>query len=97
MVVLEASQAAIPVVAFAVGGVPDLLGDVGGWLVAALDTTGLAAGLDAALSDRVEASRRAIALRTRLAARETAENWIDRYSELYSKVLAELSSGRDAG
>jgi glycosyltransferase involved in cell wall biosynthesis len=58
-VILEAFGYGIPVVATAVGGVPDMLSDRTGWLVPPGDPGQLSAALAEALEDRPEAERRA--------------------------------------
>jgi glycosyltransferase involved in cell wall biosynthesis len=72
-VVLEAFAYGIPVVASAVGGVPDMLDHEGGWLVPPGEPTVLAGALDQALRARSEAERRAGVSRRRLLERFTVE------------------------
>lgn len=86
MVVLEAALAGVPVVAPAVGGVPDLLGESGGWLAAPASASALAACLDLALCDPLEAARRAATLRQRLEDREKADGWVDQYVAAYERA-----------
>ncbi len=73
-VVLEAFAYGTPVVATAVGALPDMLEDGrSGWLVPAGDPGTLAAALRQSLEDRPEALRRATEARTVLASRFTVE------------------------
>ena len=85
MVILEAAAAGVPVVATAVGGVPDLLGADGGWLVPPQDPELFAAALAAAAGDPVEATRRAERLRARLLAGPV--DWIAEYLALYERII----------
>ncbi len=92
IVLLEAMQAGLPVVAAAVGGVPDALSDAEGWLVAPERPDELARAIDSALADppaRVSKGRAAALRYTRDFA---PEPWLQRYEEIYRAVL---SSGRD--
>jgi glycosyltransferase involved in cell wall biosynthesis len=67
LVVLEAMEAATPVIASAVSGIPEVVRDrVTGWLVPAEDPEALAAALAAAAADPDEATRRGSAGRRRL-------------------------------
>ena len=85
-VVLEAMALATPIVASAVGGIPELVEDgVTGWLVPPNDPPALATAIVAALRDREEAARRATAARERvlqLTPGATASRWMDLYEEL---------------
>ena len=81
LVVLEAMAAALPVVASAVSGIPEVVvdGDTG-WLVPPEDPAALAAALAAALDDPAEAVRRGAAGRWRVEARyrpaDAARLWL---------------------
>ncbi|HYL05477.1 MAG TPA: glycosyltransferase family 4 protein [Thermoanaerobaculia bacterium] len=67
LVVLEAMEAAVPVVASRVSGIPEVVEDGRtGWLVQPEDPARLAAALAAALDDPAEARRRGAAGRERL-------------------------------
>jgi glycosyltransferase involved in cell wall biosynthesis len=67
LVVLEAMDAAVPVVASRVSGIPEVVEDGRtGWLVAPEDPPALAAALAAVLADPAEARRRGLAGRRRL-------------------------------
>ncbi len=88
IVVLEAMNAGVPVVATAVGGVPDLL-DEGraGWLVPPLESAALAQSAHEALTDSSLAARRAGLARARAATTYAVEPWLDRYEAMYRRLL----------
>ncbi len=68
LVVLEAMDAAVPVVASAVSGMPEVVTDgETGWLVPAENVAALATALAAVLDDAAEARRRGLAGQARLA------------------------------
>lgn len=85
MTILEAALAEVPIVATAVGGVPDVLGSEGE-LVAAGDRDALAAALGRSLRERGSALANAVALRSRLLAREHQEDWVGQYLALYEAL-----------
>jgi glycosyltransferase involved in cell wall biosynthesis len=85
--VLEAMAHGTPVVATAVGGVPDVVTDgVTGWLVPAEDSRALADALAHALGDPDEAAGRARAARKRVeeefSPEATANNWMRLYDDV---------------
>ena len=83
LVLLEAGVLAKPVVATAVGGVPELVTDrVNGRLVPAEDAQALARAIGELLNDDQEALRLGEALRRRVAEQFTLEQARDRYLEL---------------
>jgi glycosyltransferase involved in cell wall biosynthesis len=88
MVLLEAMAVGTPVVAFAVGGIPDVLGDESGWLVPAGDVPALAAGIRHALGARDEAARRAAVARRTLEARFGLDRWLRTVEAVYAGVDA---------
>jgi starch synthase len=70
LVVLEAMEAGVPVVASRVSGIPEVVADgATGWLVPPEDPAALAGALREALADPAEAARRGAAGRRRLAER----------------------------
>lgn len=84
MVVLEAMGAGVPVVAFGVGGVPQVVDETTGWLVPPENVAGFSAALGDALSRPGEASRRAAAATRRLAERFGAAEWLERTDAVYA-------------
>jgi len=82
IVLLEAMRSGVPVVSFAVGGIPDVL-DGAGWLVAPGDLAALAGAIDEVLARPAEAGRRAALGRERITQRFGRAQWLDAYSELY--------------
>jgi glycosyltransferase involved in cell wall biosynthesis len=86
MVMLEAMAAGTPIVAFAVGGIPEVISEKSGWLVRSGDVTGLAAALTEALRDRTEAMRRAAAAREILQERLSANRWVGAVEAVYEQA-----------
>jgi glycosyltransferase involved in cell wall biosynthesis len=94
MVVLEAMAAGVPVVATAVGGVPDLLSEgPAGWLVAPGDPVAFGAALRAALEEPAVAARYSAQAARALESRYAVAPWLDRYEAVY-RGLTGVSSGR---
>ncbi len=83
IVLFEAMAAGVPVVATAVGGVPDVVSDAEARLVPAEDPIALAAAIRDCLEAPAEAASRAAAARRRLERERSADTWLDRYEELY--------------
>lgn len=94
MVLLEAAMAGVPIVATAVGGVPDVLVDGGGSLVPSDDDAALARALDETLADAPRAAISAALMRTRLSA-DDGDRWVDRYRSLY-RMLVTSATGLGA-
>lgn len=90
MNVLEAIDAAVPVVATAVGGIPDLIDEGAGWLVPSESSPALAAALDEALGDLTAARARAEMALARVRARST--DWIGAHHSLYRQLSVRESS-----
>lgn len=86
MVLLEAMASGIPVVAFAVGGIPCVLDSRSAWLVPPGDTSAFAAALQEALQNPAEALRRAAAARETLRARHGLDSWIQQVEAVYDSV-----------
>lgn len=86
MVLLEAMSLGVPVVANAVGAIPDLLGGGAGVVVAAPDADAWADALDALLTDRAAARRIGAAGRERVRARHTVESMLDGYERAIAAV-----------
>ena len=92
MVMLEAMAAGIPIVATAVGGIPDLLSSGEGLLVAPEDPQALAAAMRATLHDREAAEQRAQAARLRQQREFDVGAWSARYESIYRDLIAQLAS-----
>ncbi len=87
LVILEAMSEAVPVVASAVSGIPEVVVDgVTGWVLPAEDPPRLADALIQALSDRAAAKRRGQAGRQRLQGEYTPA----RAAEIWQRALASL-------
>ena len=86
MVLLEAMASGVPVVAFAVGGIPSVLDNRSAWLVPPGDTGAFAGALQEALQDPAEAARRTAAARETLRARYGLDRWIQQVETVYDRV-----------
>ena len=86
MVLFEAMDAGVPVVATAVGGVPDVVGSEHGWLVPSEDPAALARALAEVRSERGVAARRAEVAWLRLAEQFGLDPWLDAYERIYRDV-----------
>ena len=86
MVLFEAMAARVPVVATAVGGVPDVMG-AGALLVHPGDPGALAEALRASLLDPAAARGRAEMAWTRLNEIYGPERWLDRHDRVYRGIL----------
>lgn len=86
MSILEAMAAGLPVVASAVGGVPELLGDTG-VLVPSNDPAALAAALRTVLADRDVRVRLGVAARRRVQLEFSLERFREAHLELYERLL----------
>jgi glycosyltransferase involved in cell wall biosynthesis len=88
VVLFEAMAAGVPIVAAAVGGVPDVVGSEEAWLTPPGDVEAIAGALRAAQAEPAEARRRAEAARGRLAREFAVDPWLDRYEEIYRQLAA---------
>lgn len=93
---MEAMAAGVPVVATAVGGLPELVrNEETGVLVAPADPEALARGIRRVLSDVALARRLAGAARALVEREYSAERYLDRVEELYARLLrGEPGGGR---
>lgn len=85
--ILETMFCAKPVVAFRVGGVPEVVGDAG-CLQEFGNVNALAAALDALVDSPATASQIGVRARDRAEERFSAEKVVPMYEELYRRVLA---------
>jgi glycosyltransferase involved in cell wall biosynthesis len=93
--IMEAMAAALPVVATAVGGNPELVEPAKtGYLVPAGDAGGLADAIRALARDPVKRRVMGRAARSRVTLEFTADKMVDRYAELYEELLRK--KGADA-
>ncbi|PYP94632.1 MAG: hypothetical protein DMD38_15250 [Gemmatimonadetes bacterium] len=86
MVLFEAMAAGVPVVATAVGGVPDIVSSAEGALVPANDATALAAAIRTVCSNPAAVAAQARAARNKLARDFGVEPWLRRYCAIYQSV-----------
>lgn len=91
IVLLEAVAAGLPVVATAVGGVPDVLGEDGALVVPPDDPDAFARALARTLSDPGAAGERALRARARVASHYGLEPWLDRYEGIYRRLARQRS------
>lgn len=94
MVILEAIAAGVPVISFAVGGIPDLLDDAGAWIVQNGDVRGFATALsDAARSVAIRRERARIA-QQRLPEEFTPVGWRHRVRMAHEHAVHIARAGR---
>lgn len=86
MVLLEAMHAGVPIVATAVGGVPDVLDPESALLVPPCEPRLLAAAIDSIRLDPEAARHRATAAGRRLDDYSAAD-WVRRYAEVYEQAM----------
>ncbi len=88
IVLLEAMAAGVPVVASAVGGVPDVVSNGEAHLVRAGDARELAQAIRDVHDRPAAATARAIAARRRLDCNFGVAQWLDEYRDLYATAVA---------
>jgi glycosyltransferase involved in cell wall biosynthesis len=93
IVLFEAMEAGVPIVASAVGGVPDVLGPDEALLVPPGDPDRLAEAMRAVFGDLAGAAARASRARARLATDFAAGPWLDQYESLYHSLLPDSRRG----
>lgn len=86
IVLLEAMHAGIPIIAAAVGGVPDMLGEQEALLVAPESPRAIARALEELRAHADGAARRARAARERLERQFAMPAWIDAVRSVYASV-----------
>lgn len=86
VVLFEAMAAGVPIVATAVGGVPDVVSAAEATLVPSEDPCALARAIDAVCQDGAAAARRVAAAGERLAREFAAAPWLERYETLYGAL-----------
>lgn len=87
MVLLEAAAAGTPVVAFGVGGIPEVLDAGSGWVVPPGDTGALGRALQEVLQNPDEGERRAAVARERVERDFGVDQWRDRTEDVYTQAL----------
>jgi glycosyltransferase involved in cell wall biosynthesis len=87
IVLLEAIDAGIPVVAAAVGGVPEAVTPATAVLVPAEDPRALAAGIREVQNDPGGAARRSVRAHVRAARNSDPARWVARYAEVYDRAV----------
>lgn len=87
MILLEAMWAEVPIVATAVGGVPDVLSASEAMLCASEDAAALAEAMTRSALDTNHARVRAMAARTRVEAQFNPQNWVEQHVALYRRAM----------
>ena len=88
MILLEAMAAEVPVVSFAVGGVPQVVTERSAWLAPVGDATALGAAVTRALTNPEEAARRSREARRVLDERFALDRWVARVEDVYARVVS---------
>jgi len=88
MILLEAMAAGTPIVATAVGGVPDMLGADEALLVPSDDPGALSRAISAAVADPAASVQRAARARERVARDYAVPSWINKHLALYEAAIA---------
>jgi glycosyltransferase involved in cell wall biosynthesis len=88
IVLFEAMDAGVPIVATRVGGIPEMLDASGAWLVDRAAPIALARALDEVLSDPTAARQRTAVARRVLSERFSLPGWLDAHEMLYRELVA---------
>jgi glycosyltransferase involved in cell wall biosynthesis len=88
MILLEAISAGVPVVAARVGGVPDVLGERGGWLVPPAAPEAIAAAVLERFALESEARARVAEAQVRSRRDFGLDTWLSRYEHVYATASA---------
>jgi len=86
MILFEAMAAGVPTVAFAVGGIPEVLDGTSGWPIEPGDAAALAAAIREVLEQPGEAATRAANARRVLEERFGIEQWVRRVEAVYARA-----------
>jgi teichuronic acid biosynthesis glycosyltransferase TuaC len=86
-VLVEAGAAGMPVLATAVGGIPELLADERGWLMPGPTVEAIVQGIDAAMTDGEGAARRARRLNDYVRQHYDADKNAARLAQTYERLL----------
>ncbi len=97
IVLFEAMGSRVPVVANAVGGVPDVISPEEGLLTESGDPSSLAAAIRRVYEEPEAAAGRAARARARLETVFSLDGWIDRHDEIYRGVVRNASAGVRGG
>lgn len=92
MVLFEAMDAEVPIVACRVGGVPDVIGPAEALLVDPEDPTALRRAVLAVLQDPDAARRRVRRAVTRLETEFGPEAWLDAHEKIYREAIASAAA-----
>jgi glycosyltransferase involved in cell wall biosynthesis len=87
MVLLEAMAAGVPIVTFAVGGIPEVVDQQSAWVVPAGDQVALARAIREALDRPDDAHARSLRARAVLDTRFSAREWVAEVDAVYRAVL----------
>ncbi|HKV75084.1 MAG TPA: glycosyltransferase [Gemmatimonadales bacterium] len=88
IVLFEAMAAGTPIVAAAVGGVPDVITTTEGWLAPPGDAASLAGAIREALADPAARAARTGAAAERLRTTYSVENWVANHAAIYREAVA---------
>ncbi|MFN7135573.1 MAG: N-acetyl-alpha-D-glucosaminyl L-malate synthase BshA, partial [Myxococcales bacterium] len=91
---LEAMSCGVPVFGYAVGGLPELVGEGAGRLVPAYDVDALAAAVDAVVQDDAQQRRMAGAARALAVARFEREPALDHYERWFRRIVSTAGEAR---